>query len=150
MTVEELRQLLPAVNAGLNTVSAVLLVLGWITIKRRWIAAHKTCMLTAVVVSAMFLACYLYYHFALQDPELSKFRGEGWIRPLYFAILISHVVLAIVVTPLVLITAYLGLRDRLKSHVRLARWTMPMWLYVSVTGVVVYWMLYRVAWESLP
>jgi putative membrane protein len=143
MGTEELRQLLPTVNAILNSISAVLLVIGWVTVKRRWIAVHKACMLAALAVSGLFLASYLYYHFALQDPELSRFRGEGWIRPAYFVILISHVVLAIVVTPLALVTAYLGLRDRLTNHVRIARWTMPLWLYVSVTGVIVYLMLYR-------
>jgi uncharacterized membrane protein YozB (DUF420 family) len=143
MNPEVLRQLLPAVNAALNGTSAVLLILGWIAVKRRWINAHKGCMLAALAVSGVFLASYLYYHFALQDPELSKFRGEGWIRPVYFAILISHVVLAMVVTPLALVTAYLGWRDRLARHVRLARWTLPLWLYVSVTGVLVYLMLYQ-------
>jgi uncharacterized membrane protein YozB (DUF420 family) len=143
MTTEELRQLLPTINAGLNGLSAVLLVLGWVAIRRRRVTAHKGLMLAALAVSGLFLACYLYYHFALQDPELSKFRGEGWVRPVYFVILISHVVLAVVVTPLALVTAYLGLRDRLAAHVRVARWTLPVWLYVSVTGVVVYVMLYR-------
>jgi uncharacterized membrane protein YozB (DUF420 family) len=140
---DELRRLLPAVNAGLNSASAVLLVLGWIAIKRRWITVHKGMMLAALVVSGLFLASYLYYHFGVQDPELSKFRGEGWVRPAYFALLISHVILAVVVTPMALVTAYLGLRDRLTAHVRLARWTLPLWLYVSVTGVIVYVMLYQ-------
>jgi len=143
MSTDQLRELLPLLNACLNSVSAVLLVCGWLMIKRRWIAAHKRCMLTALVVSALFLASYLYYHLALQDPELSKFQGQGWIRWVYFPLLISHVILAVVVTPLALVTAYLGLRNRLSGHVRIARWTLPLWLYVSVTGVVVYVMLYQ-------
>src|SRR5262245_48334638 len=141
MSTEELRHLLPACNAALNSLSAVLLVLGWLTIRRRWITAHKSCMLAALVVSALFLACYLYYHFAVQTTK--PFGGPSWLRPVYLGILISHVVLAMVVTPMALLTAYLGLRNRLTGHVRLARWTLPLWLYVSVTGVVVYVMLYQ-------
>ncbi len=140
---DELRQLLPAVNATLNGVSAVLLVLGWVTVKRRWIGAHKACMLGALVVSGLFLACYLYYHVAVQQGQATPFLGQGWIRPVYYVILFSHVILAMVVTPLALVTAYLGWRNRLVGHVRLARWTLPLWLYVSVTGVVVYLMLYQ-------
>lgn len=143
MSDDELRRLLPAVNALLNSTSAVLLVAGYLAVRGRRIALHKACMLSALAVSALFLACYLYYHFALQDPKLSGFRGEGWVRPVYYVILITHIVLAAAVAPLAPLTAFLGLTDRLPRHVRLARWTLPIWLYVSVTGVVVYWMLYR-------
>ena len=139
----ELRQLLPTVNAILNGTAAVLLVAGYAAIRSRRVRLHVTCMLGALVVSALFLTSYLVYHFALQDPELSKFRGTGWLRPVYFVILISHIILAVVAAPLELITAYLGLRGRFPRHVKVARWTFPIWLYVSVTGVVVYWMLYR-------
>jgi protein SCO1/2/putative membrane protein len=133
----------PAINATLNGSCAVLLVLGYAAVRRRWIALHKACMLTALAVSAAFLTCYLYYHFAVLRGQPTRFTGEGWARLTYFTILLSHTLLAVVVTPLALVTTYFGLRDRLARHVRLARWTLPLWLYVSVTGVVVYWMLYH-------
>lgn len=134
---------LPGVNALLNAASGILVVLGYIAIKRKAIALHKVCMLTALAVSAVFLGSYLYYHFVVKDGKPTPFTGAGPVRVLYFGILITHTILAIVVAPLALITAYLGIRDRLARHVRLARWALPIWLYVSITGVVVYWMLYR-------
>lgn len=134
---------LPSVNAVLNTLSALLVLLGYVAIKSRQVTLHKTCMLAAVAVSTLFLTSYVYYHFVVRGGAATEFTGEGWMRLVYFTILVSHMVLAILVAPLVLITAFLGLRNRLDRHVRLARWTMPLWLYVSVTGVVVYWMLYR-------
>jgi uncharacterized membrane protein YozB (DUF420 family) len=100
-------------------------------------------MLSALAVSAVFLTCYLYYHFVVLDGKPTRFTGEGWVRPLYFGVLLSHTLLAAAVAPLAVITTVLGLRDRLQRHVRLARWTLPLWLYVSVTGVVVYFMLYH-------
>ena len=138
----------PALNASLNALAAVLILLGWIAIRFRRFDAHKGLMLAALLVSSVFLACYLYYHIVVQKGQPTHFRVRNPSAPdgvatLYLAILISHVVLAVVVTPMALITAYFGLRDRLARHVRLARWTLPLWLYVSVTGVVVYWMLYR-------
>ncbi|MFN4260544.1 MAG: DUF420 domain-containing protein [Gemmataceae bacterium] len=134
---------LPAVNAVLNSTSAVLVVIGYGAIRARRITLHKTCMLSALGVSALFLASYLYYHFIVKDGQPTRFTGPSVARWIYLAILLSHTILAVVVTPLVLITSYLGWRDRLASHVRLARWTWPIWLYVSVTGVIVYWMLYQ-------
>jgi protein SCO1/2/putative membrane protein len=134
---------LPAVNAVLNGTCAVLLVAGFLAIRRRRVTLHVVCMLIALGVSAVFLASYLYYHFVVLDGRPTGFRGEGFIRPVYFTILLSHTVLAAVVTPLALVTVYLGLRGRLTRHTRLARWTLPLWLYVSVTGVVVYLMLYH-------
>jgi uncharacterized membrane protein YozB (DUF420 family)/peroxiredoxin len=134
---------LPAVNAGLNSLCAVLLVLGFVAIRQRWETFHKVCMLSALAVSAAFLASYLYFHFGVLDGQPTLFRGEGWIRPVYFAILLTHTGLAVVVAPLSLYVAYQGLRDRRPRHVRIARWTLPIWLYVSITGVIVYWMLYR-------
>jgi putative membrane protein len=134
---------LPAVNALLNATSGLLVIAGYVAIRRRAIALHKTFMLTALVVSAIFLGCYLYYHFVVKDGRPTPYQGQGLIRPVYFAILISHTLLAIAVAPLALTTAYLGLRNRLQRHVKLARWTLPIWLYVSTTGVIVYWMLYR-------
>ncbi len=138
----------PLVNASLNGLAGVLLVVGWLAIRGRIITLHKVCMLSAVVVSAVFLGCYLYYHLVVQRGEPTYFRDRAPDAPesvaiAYLAILGSHTILAVVATPLALATAWLGLRDRLDRHVRLARWTLPIWLYVSVTGVVVYLMLYR-------
>jgi len=133
----------PAINASLNGSCGMLLVLGYLAIRRRWITTHKILMLSALAVSVAFLTCYLYYHLVVQRGQPTRFGGEGLARPVYFAILLSHTGLAIAVAPLALVTTYLGLRDRLARHVSLARWTLPLWLYVSVTGVVVYWMLYH-------
>ena len=131
---------LPAVNASLNATTAVLLVLGYFFIRRKIVARHKQCMLTACGTSALFLASYLYYHF---HHGLTRFGGKGFVRALYFVILISHTFLAVVILPLVAITLFWALRGRFDKHVPIARITLPTWLYVSVTGVVVYWMLYH-------
>jgi uncharacterized membrane protein YozB (DUF420 family) len=147
-TVEALRGLLPTLNACLNASSAVLLVLGYAAIRARRVTLHKSCMLTALAVSGVFLASYLFYHFGVIRGQHVSFRervpsAPPWVAEVYVAVLLSHTLLAVVAAPLALVTAYLGLRDRLTRHVRIARWTLPIWLYVSVTGVVVYWMLYR-------
>jgi uncharacterized membrane protein YozB (DUF420 family) len=139
---------LPSVNAVLNTISALLLTAGYKAIRARRIALHKICMLAALGVSAVFLASYLYYHFAVKAGQPTRFSerapdAPGWVGMLYLAILLSHTVLAVVAAPLALFTAWQGLRGNFKRHVRVARWTLPIWLYVSITGVVVYWMLYR-------
>src|SRR5713101_3803381 len=134
---------LPTVNATLNGASAVLLMTGYAAIRQRKIGIHKTCMLTALAVSTVFLASYLYYHFVVRGGRPTPFTGEGVARVVYFAVLGSHTLLAVVTAPLAIITAYLGIRDRLEKHRRIARWTLPIWLYVSITGVVVYWMLYH-------
>jgi len=134
---------LPSVNAGLNASCGALLLLGFGFIRNRWIIVHKICMLTALLVSAVFLGCYLYYHFAVLNGQPTHFGGEGPIRFVYLGILLSHTMLAVAVAPLALRVTYLGLRNRLGRHTALARWTLPLWLYVSVTGVVVYWMLYH-------
>ena len=131
---------LPTVDAALNATSAVLLTLGFIFIRRGNVRAHKACMLSAVGTSTLFLACYLTYHYF---HGTTRFLGQGLVRPLYFSILISHTVFAVVIVPLVLTTLYRALRGRFELHRRIARWTLPAWLYVSVTGVVVYWMLYH-------
>ena len=137
---------LPAVNAVLNGVSAVLLTAGFLFIRRRNVAAHRACMLGAFGVSVLFLVCYLVYHYHAGS---RAFDGQGWIRPVYFALLISHVVLAAAIVPLALTTiyrgfsAYRGVSAHVARHVRIARWTLPIWLYVSVTGVVVYLLLYH-------
>ncbi len=134
---------LQAVNAALNGASAVFIVLGFLVIRRGRVQLHKACMIAAVILSGVFLACYLYYHFVVRGGEPTPFPGEGSVRLLYLVVLGSHTLLAMVAAPLVLITARLGLSNRLSGHVRLARWTLPIWLYVSLTGVLVYWMLYH-------
>ncbi len=138
----------PALNAGLNAASGVLIVLGYLAIRRRAVNVHVTCMISALIVSAIFLTSYLYFHIVIKGGKPTSFQEQApdapdWVRYLYFAILGTHTILAAATAPLALTTAYLGLRNRLARHVWLARWTLPIWLYVSVTGVVVYWMLYR-------
>ncbi|MEC9047146.1 MAG: DUF420 domain-containing protein [Planctomycetota bacterium] len=128
------------VDAVLNGVAFVLICAGLIAVKRGNVELHKKLMLAAVVTSALFLACYLTYHATC---ESVKFQGEGAIRPVYFTLLISHIVLAAVQVPLILRTVYLGLKDRREAHKRLAKVTAPIWLYVSITGVVIYFMLYH-------
>jgi putative membrane protein len=135
---------LPLVNACLNTISAGLLVAGWLFIRRRRIAAHIACMLGAFVVSALFLLSYVTYHYHAGS---RPFTGQGWIRPVYFTLLITHILLAAAIVPLALTTIYHGWRGvlaraPLPRHVRVARWTLPIWLYVSITGVLVYVLLY--------
>ncbi|MEM7203757.1 MAG: DUF420 domain-containing protein [Planctomycetota bacterium] len=131
---------LPEINAGLNALAFVLIVGGLIAIKRGNEMLHKRLMLTAVGVSALFLVSYLYYHAQVGHVE---FGGEGTIRTVYLVILFSHIVLAAVQVPLIVATVVLGLRDRRAAHRKVAKITAPVWLYVSVTGVVVYWMLYQ-------
>ena len=131
---------LPMFNAALNTLSAVFLLAGWFFIKSRNQDAHRTCMLSAFGCSILFLISYLIYHYQVGSVP---FRGQGWVRPVYFSILLTHTVLAVTVVPLALITLNRALKERFDAHRRIARWTFPIWLYVSVTGVVVYWMLYR-------
>jgi putative membrane protein len=130
----------PALDAALNATSAVLLALGYFFIRRRNIRAHKTCMLSAFATSTLFLICYLTYH---AHHGTTRFRGQGAFRSIYFAILGSHTVLAAVIVPLILTTLYRAWRQRFDLHKRIARRTLPLWLYVSVTGVIVYWMLYQ-------
>ena len=131
---------LPTLNAILNSTAAVLLSAGFYFIKQRRIEAHKRCMVGAMVVSVAFLTSYVVYHAKVGSVA---FTGEGWIRPVYFFILITHIILAIVIVPMVLRTAYFGFGSRFDKHVRIARKTFPLWMYVSVTGVIVYLMLYR-------
>ena len=130
---------LPALNALLNGASAVLLSAGWIFVKRRRIAAHRACMLGAFCVSTLFLISYVTYH-ALAGSR--PFAGQGAIRWIYFPLLISHIVLAAAMVPFVLTTLYRALGGDFARHARIARWTLPVWAYVSVTGVIVYVMLY--------
>ena len=134
---------LPALNASLNATTAVLLTIGYALIRRGHRLAHRAVMLAALAVSAAFLVSYLYYHSRVGT---TRFPGQGWIRAAYFAILLSHTILAAGVVPLAVTTLRRGLRADHPRHARLARWTLPIWLYVSVTGVVIYAMLYRVSW----
>ncbi|HEX6211675.1 MAG TPA: DUF420 domain-containing protein [Methylomirabilota bacterium] len=131
---------LPGLNAVLNGTSAVLLATGWVFIRRRRIAAHRACMLGAFCVSVLFLISYVTYH-ALAGSR--PFTGQGWARWVYFPVLISHIVLAAAMVPFVLTTLYRALGGQFERHARLARLTLPVWLYVSVTGVLVYWLLYH-------
>ncbi len=131
---------LPLVNACLNSASTVLIILGLVAIHREQKRFHIGCMSAALVTSALFLIGYL-AHKILVGP--TAFTGEGWVRPLYFTILISHTILAVVNLPLVIMTVIPAIQARYDRHRRLARWTAPIWLYVSVTGVIVYMMLYQ-------
>ena len=137
---------LPAVNASLNASSAFLLLLGYLFIRQRAITAHTMCMLAASFTSLLFLVSYIYYHL---HHGATPFPGRGPVRVIYFAILISHTGLALTVVPLALLTLVRALRGQFVRHVRIARFTLPIWLYVSVTGVVVYWMLYQINWLTL-
>lgn len=131
---------LPALNAILNFASASLLVTGFVFIRHKNVAAHHRCMLSAFFVSSVFLVSYVIDHLYTGS---TPFPGQGLVRPVYFTLLISHTVLAIVIVPLVLITLSRALRARFDKHKKIARWTLPLWFYVSITGVVVYLMLYR-------
>lgn len=131
---------LPALNAVLNATSAILLSAGYRFIRRRQITAHKRCMLTACATSALFLISYLTYHYYVGS---MPFRGQGWVRPLYFTILISHTALAATIVPLAIMTLFRAWKADFRKHARLARWTWPIWMYVSVTGVIIYVMLYQ-------
>ena len=138
--VPEQYAIFPVINASLNGASAVLLYIGHGFIKRGKMAAHRALMIAALVTSSLFLTSYLYYHFHVGSV---RFQGQGWSRPVYFTILISHTILAAAIVPLVIITLSRALRRRFDRHRAIARWTYPLWLYVSVTGVVIYFMLYH-------
>jgi len=131
---------LPALNASLNGVATAFLVAGYVLIRRRRIAAHRASMMAAVAASALFLVSYVIYH---ANAGSRPFTGTGPIRAIYFFILLTHIVLAAAIVPMVLITLSRALRERFDRHAAIARWTLPIWLYVSVTGVVIYVMLYR-------
>ncbi len=134
---------LPAVNATLNALSGLLLTIGYLLIRNRRIAQHRACMIAAFTTSSLFLACYIVYHAQVGSV---RFMRQGFVRPLYYTILISHVTLAVTVLPLAIVTLTRGLRGRYLQHRRIARWTFPIWLYVSVTGVLVYVLLYQPTW----
>jgi uncharacterized membrane protein YozB (DUF420 family) len=132
---------LPHLNAILNSTSGLLLLTGYLFILRRKVSAHRNCMIAALITSTLFLVSYLTYHYFHGS---TRFTGQGLVRPLYFAILISHTVLAAAIVPFVGITLYRAARGQFAKHMRIARWTFPLWLYVSVTGVIVYLMLYQI------
>jgi len=131
----------PVIDASLNGTSAVLLLIGRNFIKHGRMAAHRATMITALVSSSLFLTSYLYYHWHVGSV---RFQGHGWSRPVYFSILISHTILAIAIVPMIIITLVRALRERFDRHRAIARWTYPLWMYVSVTGVIVYFMLYQI------
>ena len=131
---------LPALNATLNSISTVLLITGYVFIRRGERRKHKACMIAALLMSVLFLTSYVIYHAQVGSVP---FERTGWIRTVYFAVLIPHVILAAAIVPPILITASRGLSAKYDKHRRIARWTLPLWLYVSVTGVIVYLMLYQ-------
>ncbi len=129
-----------ALNATLNGTSAILLAGGYIAIRQSKISLHKRFMISAFVVSCAFLISYLIFHYRVGHVP---FQGQGWIRPVYFVLLASHTILAIVIVPMILITLRRAFTERFDKHRALARWTLPLWFYVCVTGVIVYWMVYQ-------
>ena len=138
---------LPAVNGSLNGLSTVFLTAGYVFIRKKKQTAHRNCMIAAFVTSTLFLACYLTYHFYLafglhRGP--TKFIDPAWFRPIYLTILITHTILAVVIVPLILMTLSRGLKGDFERHRKIARWTWPLWMYVSVTGVVIYFLLYQI------
>ena len=133
-------QQLPILNATLNALSGVLLTTGYLMIRRRRIAAHRACMLAAFTASVLFLTSYLIYH---ANTGSRPFPGSGPIRVAYFSLLISHIILAATILPMAIVTLKRGLRAQYDRHIQIARWTFPIWMYVSVTGVVIYLMLYE-------
>jgi uncharacterized membrane protein YozB (DUF420 family) len=140
------RSLAP-LNALLNGTAAVLLLAGFVFIKQRRVRAHRACMIAAIVMSAAFLTSYLIFHYHVGDV---RFSGQGAIRPIYFSILIPHIILAGVIVPLAIGTIWLALRGNFIRHRRVARWTWPLWMYVSITGVIVYFLLYQVYTPIYP
>lgn len=131
---------LPALNATLNAIATLLLITGYVFIRRGDRQKHRACMIAALAVSALFLTSYVIYHSQVGSVP---FKGTGWIRTLYFIVLIPHIILAAAIVPPILITVSRALSAKYDKHRRIARWTLPLWLYVSVTGVIVYWMLYQ-------
>ena len=132
---------LPAVNAALNTLSTIFLTCGYVFIRRQRQVAHRNCMIGAVISSALFLTCYLVYHY---NAGRTVFRDPAWFRPIYLAILLTHTLLAVVIVPLVLKTLYHAARRQFDRHKKVARWTWPIWMYVSITGVIIYFLLYHI------
>jgi len=138
---------LPAVNGSLNGLSAVFLTAGYVSIRRKNIKVHRTCMIAAFITSTLFLICYITYHYyreVVLHQGVTKFENPAWFRPIYLTILLTHTLLAVVIVPLVLMTLSRALRERFDKHRKIARWTWPLWMYVSVTGVLIYFLLYQI------
>ena len=138
---------LPAVNATLNGMSAVLLISGYRFIKRGNQKAHRNCMVGALIASALFLTCYVYYHYSMKKlygEAHTRFVNPDWFRPIYLCILFTHLVAAIAIVPMIVVTVAHAVRGRFDNHKRLARWTWPLWMYVSSTGVLIYFLLYHI------
>jgi uncharacterized membrane protein YozB (DUF420 family) len=138
---------LPVVNASLNGLSAVLLAAGYFFIKRRKVVGHRNCMISALFTSTAFLSCYLYYHFRMQQvygDAHTRFLNPAWFRPIYLTLLLTHLVGALLIVPLVIMTVSRAVKQRFELHKKIARWTWPIWMYVSVTGVVIYFLLYQI------
>jgi len=138
---------LPLINALLNSCSALLLLAGYVAIKRDQKERHKRCMVAALITSTLFLTCYVIYHVGMQrvyGSAHTRFVDPAWFRPWYLALLASHLLLAIAIVPMVLMTVYHAIRGNFEKHRKIARWTWPCWMYVSVTGVVIYLLLYRI------
>ena len=144
MTIQDL----PIVNACLNALATVFLMLGFVYIKKGNKTAHRNCMISAFVTSAVFLTCYLIYHFSTE--VVTKFVEPQWFRPIYFVLLFTHVVLAVVILPLIFITLSRALKERFDQHRKNARWTWPLWMYVSITGVLIYILLYQIFPQPKP
>ena len=144
MTIQDL----PIVNACLNALATVFLMLGFVYIKKGNKTAHRNCMVSAFVTSAVFLTCYLIYHFSTE--VVTKFVEPQWFRPIYFVLLFTHVVLAVVILPLIFITLSRALKERFDQHRKIARWTWPLWMYVSITGVLIYLLLYQIFPQPKP
>ena len=138
---------LPKINAALNTVAAILLMSGFVFIKRSRKAAHRNCMIGALVCSTVFLACYLYYHYTMKKmygEAHTRFLNPEWFRPIYLTILFTHLVCAVAIVPMIIITVSRAAKARFELHKKIARWTWPVWMYVSVTGVLIYFLLYQI------
>ena len=132
---------LPPINACLNSLSTVFLTLGYIFIRQKKITLHRNCMIAAFCTSTIFLACYLVYHFNIGR---TTFKNPQWFRPIYLCLLLTHTVLAVVIVPLILMTLNRAVKARYELHKKIARWTWPLWMYVSVTGVLIYFLLYQI------
>ena len=143
MTIQDL----PLINACLNGLATLFLTLGFIFIKRGNKIAHRNCMVSAFVTSAVFLACYLTYHFST---GATRFVEPEWFRPIYLVLLFTHVVLAVVILPLIFMTFSRALKERFEQHKKIARWTWPLWMYVSITGVLIYLLLYQIFPQPKP
>ena len=144
MTIQDL----PIVNACLNALATVFLMFGFVYIKKGNKTAHRNCMISAFVTSAVFLTCYLIYHFSTE--VVTKFVEPEWFRPIYLVLLLTHVVLAVVILPLIFITLSRALKERFDQHRKIARWTWPLWMYVSITGVLIYLLLYQIFPQPKP